>query len=616
MPRQGYRFAGTLTVIEPTVEQPRVVRSRSIWIVAAIAIVVGFAGWLLARRASPGPDPRFRPVRFTIQPPDNTAYGEGRVSPDGQWLAFIGIDSLGAKQLWVRRLDSLTARPLVHIEFTPIWSPDSRFIAFGQDGKLKRIEVTGGPPQTICDATLVVGGSWNRDGIIIFAAGRAGVSDLEILEVPAKGGIAKALTKLDPKRRESQHTFPVFLPDGRHFVYTIQSAKPENGGIYLGSLDFPNARNRLLADVSNAEYAPAAPGDKSGYLLFARSGVLMAQGFDTARLQLRGEPLSLDKIVPRASIPGGSFSASQDGLLLISAPLTGNQMTWFDRGGKRLGTIGDPGLFLYPAMSPDQQTVAADLTESVTFLPFVWLFPLRGPPTRFALSDSLRPLWSPDGKTIVWESVNTALYLKTVAGSENESLLLEAANNLPDDGRLPCDWSRDGRFLIYSQLDPGTGYDLWRLPLAGTRKPVLLLHGDSNEYCGALSPDGRWIAYASDESGVSEIYVSHLPQEGLVTGRKWQVSYQGGRWPKWRRDGNELLYLDKEKTLVSVHVKTGQSFEAGAPQSLFATGIHTPDARFDVTADGQRFLIPTEVRADGVPPTVILNWTNAVRIGH
>jgi eukaryotic-like serine/threonine-protein kinase len=205
-----------------------------------------------------------------------------------------------------------------------------------------------------------------------------------------------------------------------------------------------------------------------------------------------------------------------------------------------------------------------------------------------------------------------ALYLKTSTGTENESLLLEAAN-LPDDGRLPCDWSSDGRFIIYSQQDPGTGYDLWKLPLTGDHKPVALVRSQSNEYCGALSPGGRWIAYASDESGVVEIYVRPLPDEGLASGRPSQVSYNGGMWPKWSRDGKELFYLDREKYMVSVEVKIGAGFVAGTPQRLFPTGIHTPDARFDVTADRRRFIIPTEGNGVSTPATVLLNWMNGVR---
>ena len=254
--------------------------------------------------------------------------------------------------------------------------------------------------------------------------------------------------------------------------------------------------------------------------------------------------------------------------------------------------------------------MVADVTEPVTFSSYVWLFPLRGTATRFALSPSLRPLWSPNGKSIVWEAASTALFMKTYAGTENETLLL-AATNLPDDGRLPCDWSSDGRFIIYSEQDKATGYDLWKLLLAGDRKPVPLVRSQSNEYCGALSPNGRWIAYASDESGIVEIYVRPLPDEGLASGRPSQVSYNGGRWPKW--SGKELFYLDREKYMVSVEVKTGAGFAAGTPRRLFPTGIHTPDARFDVTADNQRFLIPTESNGGNTPATVFLNWMNGAR---
>jgi DNA-binding winged helix-turn-helix (wHTH) protein/Tol biopolymer transport system component len=630
VPRHGYRFAGTVSTTPASAEQPsagvsspvrRGILAKAIagrlWWISGIVLLGVVGTWILTRpniRESQA-EPR-RVTRFTISSPENTFFREGRVSPDGRWLAFIGVENSGKKQLWVRRLDALAARPLGPVDYIPFWSPDSRFIAFGRDGKLMKIEASGGAPQTICSAGLMIGGSWGSGDTIIFGgAGKGGEPGL--FQVPASGGEPKLLTQLDSKRGERQHSFPVFLPDGRHSIFTIQGAKPENRGIYVNSLDSPQTRIRLVPDVSNAEYAPASAGNtNSGYLLFARGDILMAQRFSATNRQLGGEAFSLsDRIVPRASIPGGSFSASRDGILLISSPMFGSQLTWFDRVGQRLGTIGNPAVYLYPQLSPDGQTLAVDVTDSMTFLPYVWLFPKQGTPARFTFRASLRPLWSPDGGRIVFESLNTGIYVKPSGGKEDETLLLESAN-LPDDaGRIPCEWSPDSRFLLYSQIDSRTGYDLWKLPLSGARKPVALLNSEFNESCGTLSPDGHWIAYASDESGRSEIYVRALPEEGALTGRQWQISYNGGSWPKWRRDGKELFYLDSERKLIAVDVKIGMNFEAGTSRSLFATRIHTPDARFDVTSDGRRFIVPSETSGDvSLPPTVILNWISAVKI--
>ena len=577
------------------------------WIGAVVVLGSGLSGWLIARYHFSQPIVSHA-VRFPIAPPNNTSYRAGRVSPDGRSLALMAIDTSGNGQLWLRKLDSLDAQPLAPAEFWPFWSPDSRFIAFAQGGKLKKIDASGGVPQTICTASLVIGGTWNRDGTILLSDGEV------ILRVPAKGGEAKPLTRLDASRSETTHHFPSFLPDGRHFLYTVHSEKRENGGIYLGSLDLPDARIHLLDDISNAEYAPGLDSD-TGYLLFVRAGVLMAQRFAPGPLQLRGEAFSVvERIAQNPGNLSASFSASEDGVLLITSTYPGDQVTWFDRTGTRLGTIGRPGIHVNPQLSPDELTVAADNVDAERFSSDIWLFPvLRGAVSRLTWRGSERAVWSPDGGRIAFESSNNALYAKTSAGTESEVLLLEG-NNRPDDDRLLCEWSNDRRFLIYSQWDAKTGYDLWMLPLVGNRKPRPFLHTEKNELCGTLSPDSKWIAYASDESGTSEIYVRAFSEEGTASERKWQVSDNGGHWPKWRRDGKELLYLGADRGIVGVEVRTGSGFQHGAPRPLFASGIRTPGGRFDVTSDGRRFLIPAQVtEASPAPATVILNWTRGIK---
>ena len=305
---------------------------------------------------------------------------------------------------------------------------------------------------------------------------------------------------------------------------------------------------------------------------------------------------------------------SEDGVLLITSTYPGDQVTWFDRTGKRLGNIGKPGIHVNPQLSPDELTAATDNIDSDRFSSDIWLFPvLRGAASRLTWRGAERAVWSPDGSRLAFESANNAFYAKTSAGTENEALLLEA-NNLPSDNRLLCEWSNDGRFLIYAERDAKTGYDLWMLPLTGSRKATSFLHTEYNELCGTLSPDSKWIAYASDESGTSEIYVQSFSGEGTASDRKWLISDNGGHWPRWRRDGKELLYLGADRGIVGVEVTTGSSFHHGTPEQLFASGIRTPGARFDVTSDGRRFLIPAQVsEATPSPATVILNWTKRAK---
>jgi len=369
---------------------------------------------------------------------------------------------------------------------------------------------------------------------------------------------------------------------------------------------------RLLPDISSAEYAPLSGTDPAtGYLVFARGDVLMAQRFAARDLRLSGEAFRVLPKVPRSSINArAGFSISSGGVLLTSTPFFGDQLTWFDRSGNRLGAVGNPGVHFYPRLSPDQRTLAVDAVDSEASGIHVWLYPLdSGAPARFALFPSLRPVWI-DGSRILFEGADGKLYVKRTSGGENETVVLDS--NLPNGMRLPCDCSRSGRFLIYSEAAPKTGYDLWMLPLTGKAVPIPLLRGEANERCGALSPDGNWIAYASDESGRNEIYVQAFSDAGL-SGRKYQVSYIGGSWPKWRRDGRELLFLGADRTIVAVNVSLGATVNAQTPLKLFASGMDGPDATFDVTADGQRFILPSAISfRSAEPPGVVLNWIDGV----
>jgi len=545
-------------------------------------------------------------TRFQVLPPDKaTSLEYPTISPDGRRLAFVATVE-GKALLWVRPLDSLAARPLAGTEDAayPFWSPDNRFLAFFAQGKLKKVDVSGGPPQTLCNAEIPSrGGAWNSDGTILFGAGNRA----PLRRVPAAGGLPAPVTALD-SATELSHRWPHLLPGGR-FLYWAFAPDREKGAVVIASLDDkPDSKDhrRLLAGDSMAAYS-------AGHLLFEREGALMAQPFDVSRLQFRGDPFPVLQQVGR--IPGTpgwvSFSVSSEGTL---AYRTGGsiktQLAWFDRAGKELGKLGSPEEIFAPKISPDQKRVAV-FRRDAQGLPDVWLLePARDTSTRFtfhAAADGV-PVWSPDGSRIVFYSNRDGagnLYQKISSGAATEELLLKSG-----ESKIPSDWSSDGRFLLYMVSAGGnTGYDLWVLPMEGERKPIPVLQTEFNETLGQFSPDGRWIAYQSTESTPPQVYVMGFPKSG----GKFQVSTNGGVRPRWRRDGKEIYYLGPDRKLMAVEVKaTATTFETGRPRELFQTRVVTAPPfshTYDVTADGQRFLMNTVLEAEGPPPiTVVMNW--------
>jgi Tol biopolymer transport system component len=590
--------------------------SRRSFTLAAIAVAVGvcaLGGWAIGRwTAHRDPVPLDR-AQFAIVPPPETSLLEGAVSPDGKSFAFIGVDKAGNKQIWLRKTDSATARAIAPAAFPPFWSPDSRYVAYGSDGRLMKLDIAGGAPQPLCNAPLVIGGSWNRDQTIIFSGSIGGGP--EIFSVSAAGGEARRVTTLDLSRGDTQHVYPFFLPDGRHFVYTVQSLKGESGGIYVGSLDRDTARVRLLPDISTVQYSPLSPAEPdSGYLMFARGEVLMAQPFDARSYRVSGDAFTvLPRILRSASSPRAGFSVSANGIILASTPFFGDQLVWFDRNGNRMGVVGPPALHFYPRLSPDERTLVVDVVDRETFAPHLWLFPLNGgAPARFSFIPSLRPVWSPGGDQVLFEGYDSAFYVKNTAGAETETIVLPSGH-IPDANRQPCEYTRDGKFVIYSEFGPQTGYDLWMAPLTRKGAPVSLLRNEFNERCGSLSPDGRWMAYSSDESGRPEVYVQAF--SGGLSGRKWQVSYAGGRSPRWRRrDAREIFFIGADNGINAASVSLTSGFHSESPRVLFSAGIYSPDATFDVTADGQRFIMPSAAGVvNAEAPLVILNWRNGGR---
>ena len=573
------------------------------WMAASALLALATVALAAVYILRPAPD--IRQLKLTVLPPEKASFNSIAISPDGRRLAFAATDANGKTQLWVRPLDSMSAQPLAGTEEAafPFWSPDNRFVGFFAQSKLKKIEVAGGPPQTLCDAPgFPRGGAWSRQGVIIFSS----TNNSPLSQVPVAGGQAKPLTSFDQARQETSHRWPYFLPDGRHFLYLARAAPRENRAIYAASLDSKDRKLVIAADSSVA-YSPPR-NDGPSHLLFMRERTLMAQPFDARKLQTTGDPFPVaEQVGLDTGSARGHFSLSENGVLVHDpSGSSGNaQLTWFDRAGKTLATVGPPGSYVSPALSPDEKRVVVDRLDPQLGNFDLWMFELtRGVSTRFTFDprSDLSPAWSPDGSRVVFASVREGfynLYQKVSSGAGQDELLLKTGEN-----KFPTDWSLDGRFIAYSQDDPKTKRDLWVLPLEGERKPIPFLRTEFSEERAAFSPDGRWIAYASDESTLQQVYVQPVPPSGA----KWQISTNGGTRPRWRRDGKELFYLAADRKMMAVEVKGGASFEAGIPKELFQARV-VPVSRYAVTGDGRRFLLvsPTE-EVTAAPTTVVVNW--------
>lgn len=495
--------------------------------------------------------------------------------------------------MWVRALESLSIQPVPGSEngFFPFWSPDSRSVAFFADGKLKKVEIDGGPAQVLCDITSAAGGTWNADGVIVLGNPRG-----PLLRVSASGGEAKPLTTLDASRLETAHVWPQFLPDGRHFIYRL-AAQGNGAGVYVGSLD-ANPPRLILSGPSAAQFAPP------GYLLFNRQETLMGIAFDPKELATRGEPFPVAEQVGSLLSGASAFSVSETGVLVYRGPVTSNvQLGWFNRDGKRLATPGETGLYRQIALSPDEKRVALARLDPKVGTYDIWLLELEsGIFSRVTLSPANDDdaVWSPDGRKIFFSSNRTGIpniYAKTLGGGEDE-LVYESAE------AKYCEASYGaGQFLLFLSQ---RGKTLYSLPLAGERKPTVLFKTDFESDEPHPAPDGRWVVYSSNESGRWEVYTAAFPS---FTERR-QVSSGGGNQPQWRRDGREIFYLGLDGKLMAVDVKPGTTLETGAPQALFLTTLR-PDPTLDqycVTGDGHRFLLAEPVEEAAKPITVILNW--------
>ncbi len=593
-------------VTEAAGRPPLFGNARLAWLAAGLLLLIALA--LAAVAYLQKAPPVARAYKLSALPPEKATLMSGHapvISPDGSRIAFVAVDETGRSLIYVRPLDSLTAQPLAGTDGAvyPFWSPDSRSLGFFASGKLKRIEAAGGQPMTLADAPVSRGGSWNRNGVIIFTP----TPPSPVFRISASGGEATAIMSVDFARGEFSRLFPQFLPDGRHYLYfSPASQKPGTRVIGVASLDSDENTQLLNAD-STAIYAPP------GYLLFRREATLMAQRFDATKLELSGDPFP---VAEQVGFDGLSFqtlaSASDNGVLAYQSLGAGNtQLVWFDRGGKQLGIVGPPGDYSGLSLSPDDRRLAFQQVDSPTGNVDIWLTEFSGNTfSRFTFEPVVEfsPVWSPDGSRIAFARVEGPpnIFQKLSSGAGEVEPLFESPL-----AKLPGDWSRDGLYIVCGTLGPKTQWDLWVLSLTGERRFEIFLQTPNNEQNARFAPSGRWIAYESDESGKKEVYVRSFP----ASGAKWQVSAGGGSQPRFTRDGKELFYVSADRKIMAVQVKTdGASFESGAPRALFETHIllkeERPGNQYAVASDGQRFLINSTIPAAGASPiSVVVNWT-------
>jgi Tol biopolymer transport system component len=507
----------------------------------------------------------------------------------------------------MRAIGSFEGRPLVGTDgaLQPFWSPDSRSVGFFADGKLKRIDVSGGVPQIVCDAPSNVSGAWSRDGTVIFSRGVAS----GLYRVPAAGGTPIQLTTVDASRNEVEHIWPYFLPDGRHFLFLVRNVQPENSAIYVGTLDSKETTPLLQAHSSMAYASP-------GYVLFVRESTLMAQGFDAGTLQLKGDAFPVaEQTVRNPTMGRAMFSASENGVLVFrSGSITSNQLTWFDRSGKLLSVLTPPGSYNAPSLSPDEKKVAIIRHDRQTGgAADIWSIDLeRGTQVRLTTdpASDIFPSWSPNGDRVTFISTRngaTSIYQKPSNGASSEEPLVSSA-----ELKYNPQWSPDGQSIIYSQLNAKTNVDLYLLSLAGEKQSTSLLQTNFSEGHARFSPNGRWIAYISNETGQFEVYVASFP----ATGAKLPISIGGGSQPQWRADGRELYYYAPDRKLMAVEVNgDGPTFKVGEARPLFEIRVAVVDQSFPgsgyytVTRDGKRFLVSSLPEAsERQQINVIVNW--------
>ena len=555
------------------------------------ALAVAVAALLLAAlafvylRQKPGAQ---QVVRMSVLLPEKSRAVSLAVSPDGSEIAMVLVKD-GRQQIWVRPLDALEPTALAGTDgaLDPFWSPDSRYIGFFADAKLKTIERSGGPVETLCDALGAYGAAWNRTGEILLA----GLSRAQ--KIPAAGGTLSDL----PNHPQATDMYPTFLPDGQHYLAARGRSGSPEAGVWVVPISGPAIR-RILPDLAKTDIVEPASGSTVGNVLFTRNGTLMALPFDMKGLEPVGDPAPIVQSIVN-SYPSRWLAAGSPGLLAyVSGQHKDRQYVWRDRQGKILGTLPDAGNVI--AISPDGKYMVGGRGDDT------WVLPVGGgAATRILMvgPGGGNTIWSPDGRYVA-RSVNGGIGRMAANGSGNQKVLYRGKGLLAPKG-----WSPDGRFILYDQVIPGTPGDVFGVDVEHESTPIPIAATPANESQGQFSPDGHWVSYTSNESGVSEIYVVPFPPS--PSGGKWLVSRGGGVQSRWRRDGKELFYVSPDSKLMAVEVTTRPEFQSGTPQALFATdlidtGIRTGPVSWDVGPDG-RFVFITESSIDA-SVTVVLNW--------
>jgi eukaryotic-like serine/threonine-protein kinase len=617
-------------------------RSRGVaWMMAgAIGLALGAGGTYAVTRLVRPPTVDRVATAFQLTFPDSVtlATGSGElvgasvgplaVSPDGRLIATVASGANGVRTVWIRSLNAVMPRPLAGTDgaLSPFWSPDNRHVAFFAGGKLKRVEVSGGPPIELCDARNPLGGSWSPDGVIIFGAASTGIH-----RVAESGGASVSV--IAPGDGESSLSRPFFLPDGRRFlVRAIASDLTARGWVHVASLDSPDRTRLIETESANTVYS-------AGHLLFLRGSTLMAQPFDAGRTALTADAFPVaESVQAYGAVPAGAFSASNDSVLVYQTGSTapGSELTWFGRSGTLEGRIGERALQGDLRLSRDGTRVAVSRRASLESSADIWILDVAtGAANRFTFDagNELSVAWSPDGRQIAFNSSKRGrfdLYLKPADGGGRETDLL-----VDDHNKFPIDWSLDGRYLLYAvnpnpigastpggvasargrrsgrgEGDVDRQQRLWILPLEGNRKPFPLTQGGSHETPGTFSPDGRWVVYASNETGRPEAYVVPFPP----TGAKWQVSTGGGNVPRWSRDGQEIFFIaggPLSDTLMAARVEgRAAALRVLDVKPLFRVNLSGARSTYAPAPDGQRFLInvPAGTNTPPAAPLVVLDW--------
>jgi Tol biopolymer transport system component len=600
--------------VQPTGTRRFLVPRLAPWILAAAALAVAAAvvGWGVGR-GRPAFSQDGPVVRFTLNSPADSplviedVIGGSAISPDGSRIAFVAMHS-GKPVLALRSLDSIEVKSIDGSQGAayPFWAPDSRWIGFFAEEKLKKVPVAGGRPQVICDAPEPHGGTWSDDGTIVFSPHDAG----PLYRVRDTGGTSSPLTQLNPAEKEIGHHWPQLLPGNQTILFLARTSQRQANQVYAATLASPQTPAKLIFSNYGAAYA-TNPATMQGWLLYLRDETLLAQPFDPIRLSLSGEPAPVAFGVG-SSIESGyaGFSTAANGVLVFrSGGDKGRRLRFFGRDGRVVGEAGEPDWYTAVAWSPDASRVVVTRVDADTGLVDLWLIePARQLRSRLTFDDGIdtSPVWSPDGAQIVFSSSAAGtldLHLQKLDGSSRPTPLYKNGNPL-----RPTDWSRDGAWIVYEEDHPESKRDLWMLRAAGQGSPKLLLRTPFNEYQGQLSPDGKRLAYTSDDSGRPEVFVRDLD----LGHTPYRVSTNGGSQPRWRDDGGELYYDSADGKLMAVLVSSNAvQFSAAAPVPLFSLPSPTAgvaDFRYDAAPKGEKFVAIVPDGADKQDLSVLVNW--------